>query len=123
MSMEVHVFFRGTLPTKAALGKTMEELGFPLSPKPAKGLLEGHSGYMPMRLGREETGAEFDIFEGRSAIDEFGFEGVDATFDRVASFRWGGDEEEMLSARPRSCSMSSTSSGPWTSPACSRRRW
>jgi hypothetical protein len=34
MSMEIHVFFRGTLPTKAALGKTMKELGFPLSLKP-----------------------------------------------------------------------------------------
>jgi hypothetical protein len=98
MAMEIHVFFRGTLPTKAALGRTMKELGFPLSVKPATGSLEGHSGYMPMRLRREETGVEFDIFGGRSVIDEFGFEGVDPSLDRVANFRWGGDEDEMLAA-------------------------
>lgn len=98
MSMEIHVFFRGTLPNKAALGRTMKELGFPLSVTPARGALEGHSGYMPMRLKREETGVEFDLFEGRSAIDEFGLEGVDPSLDRVANFRWGGDDEEMLAA-------------------------
>jgi hypothetical protein len=98
MSMEIHVFFRGTLPTKAALGKTMKELGFPLSLKPATGPLEGQSGFMPMRLKREETGVEFDVFEGRSAIDEFELDGVDPSFDRVGNFRWGGDENEMLAA-------------------------
>jgi hypothetical protein len=98
MAMEIHVFFRGRLPGKAALGRTMKELGFPLSLKPATGPLEGHSGYMPMRLRREETGVEFDIFEGRSMIDEFGLENVDPSLDRVGSFRWGGDEDEMLAA-------------------------
>jgi hypothetical protein len=53
---------------------------------------------MPMRLRREETGVEFDVFEGRSVIDEFELEGVDPSFDRVGNFRWGGDEDEMLAA-------------------------
>jgi hypothetical protein len=98
MAMEIHVFFRGKLPSKAALGKTMKELDFPLSLKPATGPLEGQSGYMPMRLRREETGVEFDVFEGRSAIDEFELDGVDPSFDRVGNFRWGGAEDEMLAA-------------------------
>lgn len=98
MAMEIHVFFHGKLPTKAALGRTMKELGFPLSVKPATGSLEGHSGYMPMRLNREETGVEFAIFERRSVIDEAGFEDVDPSLDRIGSFRWGGDEDEMLAA-------------------------
>src|ERR671938_1955846 len=98
MSMEIHVFFRGTLPNKAALGRSMKELGFPLSVTPARGPLEGHSGYLPMRLKREETGVEFDVFERRSAIDGFGMEGVHPSLDRVANFRWGGDENEMLAA-------------------------
>ncbi len=34
MSMETHVFFRGKLPTKAALSRTMRELGFPFSITP-----------------------------------------------------------------------------------------
>src|SRR5690349_956025 len=76
MAMEMHVFFRGKLPGKAALGRTMKELGFPVSVKAATGPLEGHSGYLPMRLRREETGVEFDIFQGRSMIDEFGLENV-----------------------------------------------
>src|SRR5436305_8696973 len=54
MAMEIHVFFRGKLPSKAALGRTMKELGFPLWVKPATGPLEGHSGYLPMRLERED---------------------------------------------------------------------
>jgi hypothetical protein len=35
MSTETHVFFRGKLPTKAALSRAMKELGFPFSIKPA----------------------------------------------------------------------------------------
>src|SRR5262249_32551602 len=98
MSMEVHVFFRGKLPSIAAFGRMMKELGFPLSVRPATGSLEGHKGYLPMRIRRNETGAEFDVFEGRAAIDEFDLKDIDESLDRVGNFRWGGDEEEMLAA-------------------------
>jgi hypothetical protein len=63
MAMEIHVLFRGKLPSKAALQKTMRELGFPFSIKPATGSLEQQNGFMPMLLEREETGVEFDVFE------------------------------------------------------------
>jgi hypothetical protein len=96
MAVEVHVFFRGKLPTKSALNKAMKELGFPISIKPARGSLEKQSGFMPMLLRREETGAEFDVFEGQEHIAELGLEDVDPSYDRTASFRWGGDENEML---------------------------
>jgi hypothetical protein len=98
MSMEVHVFFRGKLPSIAAFGRMMKELGFPLSVRPATGSLEGHKGYLPMRIRRNETGAEFDVFEGRAAIDEFDLKDIDESLDRVGNFRWGGDEDEMLAA-------------------------
>src|SRR6266508_6097725 len=68
MSMETHVFFRGTLPSKAALSRAMKELGFPYSIKPATGSLEEQNGFMPMLLRREETGVEFDVF-GRDAVE------------------------------------------------------
>jgi hypothetical protein len=99
MSMEIHVLFRGRLPGKAALNRTMKELGFPLAIVPAKGPLEEQNGFMPMRLQREETGVEFDVFDGRAAVDELssGLD-VDPQFDRSANFRWGGDENEMLCA-------------------------
>jgi hypothetical protein len=94
MSTETHVFFRGKLPSKAALTRAMKELGFPFSISPATGSLEKQSGFMPMRLRREETGVEFDVFSERVAVQEFVPKGVDPSFERRASFRWGGDAEE-----------------------------
>jgi hypothetical protein len=98
MSMEIHVLFRGKLPSKAALQKTMRELGFPFSIKPATGSLEQQKGFMPMLLEREETGVEFDVFDGRAAVEEIAEKDVDPRFDRVASFRWGGDMHECSAA-------------------------
>jgi hypothetical protein len=92
----MHVLFRGKLPDKAALARAMKALGFPLSIRPATGSLEQQSGFMPMRLYREETGVEFDIFNGRSAVEELAGAAVDASFERSANFRWGGDDSEML---------------------------
>jgi len=96
MSMETHVFFRGKLPTKGALSRAMKELGFPFSIKPATGSLEQQSGFMPMLLRREETGVELDVFGDRAAVEEFADAGVDQSFERRASFRWGGDFEEAV---------------------------
>jgi hypothetical protein len=63
--MEVHVLFRGKLPSKPALTRTMRELGFPCAISD-KGSLEQQNGYMPMRVRREESGVEFDVFDGRA---------------------------------------------------------
>jgi hypothetical protein len=96
MSMEMHVFFRGALPTKAALTRAMKDLGFPFTIRPATGSLEQQKGFMPMRFRREDTGVEFDVFEGRATVEELAGKNVDGDFDRSANFRWGGDETEML---------------------------
>src|SRR5262245_193966 len=99
MSLEIHVFFQGKLPGKAALTRAMKDLGFPLSISPSKGALEQQKGFMPMRLHREETGVEFDVFDGRAAVeDSAGDLDIDLRFDRSANFRWGGDENEMVCA-------------------------
>src|SRR3979411_2338598 len=94
MSTETHVFFRGKLPSKAALMRAMKELGFPFALEPATGSLERQRGFMPMTLRREETGVEFDAYDDHAAVEEFATEGVDASFERRASFRWGGDFQE-----------------------------
>ena len=97
--MEMHVLFRGKLPSKAALTRTMKELGFPFSIAPPAGSLEQQSGYMPMRFRRDESGVEFDVFDGRSDVEDIagGHAGnIDPGFDRSANFRWGGDETETL---------------------------
>jgi hypothetical protein len=99
MSMEMHLLFRGKLPSKAALTRTMKELGFPFSIAPPGGSLEQQTGFMPMRFRRDETGVEFDVFDGRADVEDVAGEHadkVDPSFDRSANFRWGGDEMEML---------------------------
>ena len=98
MAEETHVLFHGKLPGKAALNRAMKELGFPVAVRPATGSLEGHSGYLPMIVRREESGVEFDVFDGRDAIEELAGKDADPRFQRSGSFRWGGDENEMLAA-------------------------
>jgi hypothetical protein len=111
MAMERHVFFRGKLPSKAALAKAMRDLGFRFTLKPATGSLEQQSGYMPMLLKGEETGVEFDVFEGRTTIDEFEAGDVHASFDRSANFRWGGNETKMLAALCASTALAKLTGG------------
>jgi hypothetical protein len=92
MSTETHVFFSGPLPSKRALQGAIRELGFGFALTPATGRLEDQDGYMPMRFRREDTGVEFDVFDGREAVEEFADIGIDPDrFDRVANFRWSGD--------------------------------
>jgi hypothetical protein len=101
MSVEINVLFRGTLPTKAALTRAMKELRFPLTISPPRDSLEKQSGFMSMRLRREETGVEFNVFDDREDIDFLTKDlvgDIDPRFDRSANFRWGGDENEWSAA-------------------------
>jgi hypothetical protein len=98
MSIEIHVLFRGKLPTKPALAQAMKELGFPLTIPPPRDSLEKQKGFLPMKLRREEAGAEFDVFEGRANVTEVAGDDVDPAFERCASFRFAGDVNEMVSA-------------------------
>jgi len=94
VAMEIHVFFSGKAPTKAALARALKELDFPLTIPDAKGSLAQQSGYLPMRLRREETGVELDVYDDHAAIAEFAPQGIRQDYERFASFRWGGDTQE-----------------------------
>jgi hypothetical protein len=96
MASEIHVLFRGALPHLKALSREMGELGFPFTIRYSNGSLEEQRGFMPMRLRRAETGVEFDVFDGRAAVEELAGKDVDPAFDRSGNFRWSGDDEEML---------------------------
>src|ERR1043165_8251946 len=101
MSMEIHVLFTGKLPTKPKLAQAMKELGFPLTIPPPRDSLEKQSVFLPMKLNGEHGGAEFDVFEGRANIKDIlgdDIKKIEESFDRCAAFRWGDDENEMISA-------------------------
>jgi hypothetical protein len=111
MSMETHVFFRGKLPTRAALSRAMKELGFPFSITPAAGSLEQQSGFMPMKQRGEETGVEFDVYSDHAAVEEFADAGVDAGFERRASLRWGGDFQEAVAGMSAAAALAKLMNG------------
>ena len=98
MAVELHVLFSGKLPSKAALTRAMKELGFPVSIPAGGGALEKHSGFLPMKLRGQRSGVEFAVRNDRADIEEIAGEDFGARFERCASFRWGGDEGEMLCA-------------------------
>src|SRR3989442_480323 len=111
MSMETHVFFRGKLPTKAALSRAMKELGFPLSIKPATGSLEQQCGFMPMTLRGDKTGVEFDVCDDHFAVEEFADVGVDPSYERVANFRWGSDYQEAVAGMCAAAALAKLTNG------------
>jgi hypothetical protein len=94
MSMETHVFFTGSLPSKADLERRMQELGFPFKIIPPHDSLEGQKGFLPMMNGDAETGVEFDVFDGKEDTEFYENVGADPSLDRIANFRWGGDFQE-----------------------------
>jgi hypothetical protein len=98
MAVELHILFGGKLPSKAVLNRALKELGFPVAIPAGGGALEQHSGFLPMTLRRQQSGVEFDVRNDRADIAEVAGEDVGARFERLASFRWGGDEREMLCA-------------------------
>src|SRR5262245_26020046 len=107
MSIVMSVVFRGKLPDRKKLSRTMAELGFPFTIAASVGSLEKQRGFMPMWLRRrEDTGVEFYVSNDRSdmaetreeiaEMEELAGQTIDPTFDRVADFRWASDEREML---------------------------
>jgi hypothetical protein len=115
--MEIYLFFAGPLPTKADLQQTMRDLAFPFTIKSARGSLERHSGHLPMRFERQDTGVEFDLEGGRAAIDELVRDGVEAGFDRAAALRWGGDLVEAAAAVCTAAALARLTGGTTFDPA------
>lgn len=98
MSAETHVLFHGQLPSKSAIQQVFQELGFPFAFADMTAPLDTQSGFMPMRFREEETGVEFDLWDGRDAVEDVWQheEELDAAIDRCAAFRWGGNFTEAV---------------------------
>lgn len=81
------------MPNREAFNAAFGSLGYDIGIADLDGQLEGQSGFMPMRLFGEESGVEFDVFEGRETVEELEPD-ANPGLDRVASFRWGASFEE-----------------------------
>jgi hypothetical protein len=98
MSAEMQVLFHGELPGKDAIQRVLQELEFPFAFADMTAPLDAQSGFMPMRFREEETGVEFDLWDGRDAVEDvWQFEEeLDPALDRCAAFRWGGNFTEAV---------------------------
>src|SRR5262245_23268884 len=98
MSVELHVLFGGKVPSKTALTRAMRELGFPVTIPAGGKPLAQQSGYLPMKLRRDESGVEVYASDDRSVVEEIAGKHFDPRYECCVSFRWGGDDREMLCA-------------------------
>jgi hypothetical protein len=98
MSIELHILFSGKLPSKAAVQRSLRELGFPLTFRRGSGALDEQHGMLPMMLNRQETGVEFDTYHGDDVTDEILPNGapVDRALNCRVSLRWSGDFTEAV---------------------------
>jgi hypothetical protein len=97
MAEEVHVFFAGNVPSRTRLSAALRRLGWPFVIERMETRLSDQSGYLPMTLRGEETGAELFF----SAVDDDARQFVpdlDPLMNRIAHLRWGGSELEMAAA-------------------------
>jgi hypothetical protein len=111
MANELHVLFSGKLPSKAALARAMKELAFPVTIPAGGKPLAQQSGYLPMKLRREESGVEVDVTDDRSVVEEIAGPQVDPRYQRCVSFRWGGDEREMVCAQCAAAALAKLTDG------------
>ena len=90
MGQTVYVLFDGELPSKAALTRCFEELGFPLAFERGTSPLHDFPGRIWMRLRGEETRVNFFKLID---VDEFeSQEGFKARFTRGVGFNFFADD-------------------------------
>ena len=112
MSMETHVFFRGKLPTKAALSRTMKRArlsvfhyAFDRLARAAERLHADEVG-AGRRPGSSSTSTTIT-----ASVEEFADVGVDAGFERRASLRWGGDFQEAVAGMSAAAALAKLMNG------------
>jgi hypothetical protein len=111
MAMEMHVFYRGRLPSRTALNKTMQALDLPLAIVSAERPLERHKGFMPMRWRAQNVGVELDVWTKPDDLMEIGAEGVDPRLNRSVNLRWTGDRKELFCAESLAAALAKLTAG------------
>lgn len=94
MAIETHVLFDAPLPSITALNAALKSLGFPVRIQRSNGPLRTQSGFLPINLGRQQSGCEFDVYRDADATEDLELpEGAGPVSCRV-SLRWASDESE-----------------------------
>jgi hypothetical protein len=111
MANELHVLFSSKVPSKAALARAMKELAFPVTIPAGGKPLAQQSGYLPMKLRREESGVEVDVTDDRNLVEEIAGKHADPRYQRCISLRWGGDEREMVCGQCAAAALANLTDG------------
>jgi hypothetical protein len=99
MSVELHIFLRDeTVPNREGWVQAIDSLGFPVALDPMLDV-RTHTGFLPVTYSDKKTGFEFQL---EPAVDILStYPGIAAQVgdrDKCASFRWGGDLDELAAA-------------------------
>lgn len=94
MSMEIRVFFAGSLPPPMAVTNAMHQMGLNFTISDPEGGFDT-GGFMPMTYGdgktTSATGTEVYLGSAKETIADLGIEGIDPEREHDISFRWGSD--------------------------------
>lgn len=96
MSIEIHVIFvRSKTPSVESWQSAIDRNGFDVQLDPELVPAESE-GFVPTKIGRRESGFEFDIGEVSELADAYPQISARAKgLDVVGNFRWGGDLNEL----------------------------
>lgn len=115
MSMEMRVFFAGSMPTPVAVTQSMQRLGLNFAITDRQCEFDAHSGFMPMSYGEGadalETGVEVYVGSARETIDDLGIEGIDPKLNNEISFRWSSDLMEGACAQALAAAIATLTGG------------
>jgi hypothetical protein len=115
MSMEMRVFFAGSLPTSVAVTQSMRQLGLNFTVTGRQSKFDADGGFIPLSYGNgegvHETGVEVYLGSTRETVGELGIEGIDPNLNNEISFRWAGDALEGASAEALAAAIATLTGG------------
>jgi hypothetical protein len=112
MSIELHIFMHDSrVPTRADWQQAIEQIGFPAVLDASLDLRQD-TGFSPTRYSGKSTGFEFYLDPAREILSAYPHiaEQVGPR-DTCATFRWGGDMDEMCAALSSAAALAKLTDG------------
>ena len=112
MSSELHIFLRdSSVPDRAPWQAAIEQLGFPTVLYPTLDARKD-TGFSPTTYSGKDTGFEFYLDSAADILSAYGhIASRVGDRDRCASFRWGGDLDEMSAATTAAAALAKLADG------------